>query len=164
MEALAALSVAGNFIQFVDCGVRWASTAREIYKEGSSKDISELEAVVGDLRQSIPSIKISSPTLAVLIAACSDLTNELDSILQSLRVDMLHQNEDFRRENELDGLPEQNHGHQKHSRGWLQKNRGRKSFKKTIKTMLGKPKIMDIQQRLFRIRDQICAHLNIVLK
>lgn len=45
MEALAALSLAGNIVQFVDFGIKAGKTVRELYKstDGSTQRLSKIE-------------------------------------------------------------------------------------------------------------------------
>jgi hypothetical protein len=53
MEALAAVSLVGNIVQFVDVGAKIISMAREIpnSKHRRTKELTSLEVSTGELRQ-----------------------------------------------------------------------------------------------------------------
>jgi hypothetical protein len=51
-EALVLLGVADNIVQFVDCGIIWAWSAKELYTSGNGalQENAELEMVITNLR------------------------------------------------------------------------------------------------------------------
>jgi len=138
-ETLAAIGLASSIMQFVDCGIRWASRAQELYKsvDGCLKENSELEGVINDLRAMLVGLNGSllsgEPELEALVLACSQLADELRGILRALRVDQ-------------------------------KKSPWKESVMKGFESMRKKSQMLDIERRLFRLRDQICAHLNILLR
>lgn len=94
MEALAAIGLASNIVQFADCGIRWASSAIELYTSGSGalQENSELEKVINSLRSVVFGLKTenrlqSDKNLDALVAACLPLADELTVILGKLKVD-----------------------------------------------------------------------------
>jgi hypothetical protein len=61
MDALSALSLAGNIIQFIDFGSRLLSNARELYKSsvGSLATHDEIVLITTDLKTLIKKLRLS---------------------------------------------------------------------------------------------------------
>jgi hypothetical protein len=131
-EALVALGIAGNVVQFVDCGIRWAASWKEIYQNGTLERNNELEKVITALDGSISSFETTDDKLKEIVIAASTLTKALRHILQDLKRDD-------------------------------QKNRRLEAVKASYKTLRKNTRIMDIEQRLFKMRDQISAHFIFLL-
>jgi hypothetical protein len=139
MEAVAAIGLASGIVQFADCGIRWASSANELYKSGNGalRENSELEVVVDSLRAFVLQLKTDGRLqddhkLEALVATCLPLADELIEILGKLKVEG-------------------------------EKANRRESIRKALKSLVSRGKIQDIDERLGRIRDQICAHVNYIL-
>ncbi|USP74058.1 hypothetical protein yc1106_01332 [Curvularia clavata] len=139
MEALVAIGLASNIVQFADCGIRWVSSAIELYKSGNGalQENGELQKVINSLRSVVLGLKTENrlqgdKTLDALVAACLPLADELTVILSKLKIDG--------------------------------QNRNRQEIiRKALQSLLKKEHIQDIERRLERIRDQICVHVNFLL-
>lgn len=139
MEALAAIGLASGIVQFADSGIQWASGTKELYKSGNGalQENSELEVVVDSLRALVVKLKTDG-----------------------------HLQDDFKLEALVaacmpiaDGLVE--------ILGKLKvegdKAKRLESTRKALKSLVSRGKIQDLEKRLSRIRDQICAHVNYIL-
>jgi hypothetical protein len=140
MDALAAIGLSANIVQFVDCGIRWVSDTIELYNSanGALEENVELERVVEDLRALIRKIKAGSQfagdrKLQSLLVICSGLADDLMALLLSLKIDG-------------------------------SKNHKLEIVKKSIKTFRRKGQIKEIEQRLFKVRDQLCTNLAVLLR
>lgn len=139
-EALAALGLAANIIQFVDFGVRLFSSSRELYKsaEGALKENVELGEITSNIRlvaQSITNstIGVDEPALREVAGTCLRLADELLATLHGLKVDG-------------------------------QKHRQAETLRKSLKGIRSRHKVKDIYDRLCKVREQICFHLSCLLK
>lgn len=143
MEALVAIGLAGSIVQFVDCGIRWVSNARQLYNNisGLSDENAELELVITDIEKLIPQLRNRAPGIGTdpepelmeLLVGSFKLAGELKHILQDLRVDP-------------------------------QKNHRAESITRSFKSLRKKSQIKDIERRLYRMRDQVCAHAVLLLR
>ncbi|KAK3314400.1 hypothetical protein B0H66DRAFT_568374, partial [Apodospora peruviana] len=91
-EALAALGVAANVLQFVECGLRVMKTAHQLKSSTDGATATELEDLTRDLSTSMHTLKASpvshmSLDLSKSISTCADLSDELASMLSSLKLD-----------------------------------------------------------------------------
>ena len=99
MEALAAVSLAGNVVAFVDFASKVASQVQDIYKSasGASQDNLDIQTLIDDLSvhskklseaKTVPAAKQKEQQqLQSLAKRCVDLAGELDLQLQKLQVD-----------------------------------------------------------------------------
>ena len=99
MEALAAISLAGNIIQFVDFGQRLVSKARDFYGSTTSSLTihEEIENLTSDLSRfcgnlsasngNLPSACVSQAErdLLDLVAPCQTLASEFSTLLHKLK-------------------------------------------------------------------------------
>jgi hypothetical protein len=99
MEALAAVGLAGNIVQFIDFSCKLFDQANSIYhsQSGASKGAQDLEAITESLldlstrldKSLEKQYKLGDPkaqqTLKILAKGCHDTANELVTLLQSLR-------------------------------------------------------------------------------
>ena len=139
MEALAALSLAGNVVQFVDFGQKLISRTKQIYASGTLTVHEELETLVNDLsklcvdlvesRNKIGSHGRSAEEHDVLplAASCQELGVEFSTLLQKLRV-------------------------QSRSRKWA-------TIQQALKSMWNDKAVQKYAKRLEGYRSQISVHL-----
>jgi len=148
MAELAALSLAGNIVQFVDFGIKLFSEARDLYEsaqDGRTEDL-ELESVTLDLKSFAQSLhsnakpgsqpkKPSADDIALmkLAVSCEKLANELLKLLDDLKV-----------------------------KG--QQNRRWKSFRQALRHVKKAEKINKLEVRLEKLRKQITTHLIGILR
>jgi hypothetical protein len=138
MEALVALSLAGNVVQFVQFASQVLSEAGERYKSAINATAGhlDLESVIEDLRKLL--VPLQTSTLATegpaagefkrLLGSCTDVAKELYDALQELRV--------------KDGP------HPK----W-------RSISKALLSVWKKEKLSSFEQRLCLLRDEIQFHI-----
>ena len=135
-ETLAGLGLASNIVQFVDAGIRFLSYARELYEEGASRENTEIEKIAAD---------ITSITQNLALGAARDPT------LQDLVVTCAHLARDL-------------HAILQALKVDTQKNRRVEAIVKPLKRLQKIRKIKDIYDRLCKVRDQVCFHLNYLLR
>jgi hypothetical protein len=139
MEALVAIGLAGNIVQFIQFASQVVSEAREIYRSGidGSAEHLNLETVAEDLRTLIIPLQTSTSGLVgaagdaafrKLLGSCNDVANELHTAIQELKV------------------KEGPH------RKW-------RSFSKALLSVWKKEKISSFQKSLSLLRDQIQFHI-----
>lgn len=99
MEALAAVSLAGNIVGFVDFASKVASQVQDIYKSasGASQDNLDVQTLIDDLSvhskklseaKTVPAAKQKEQQqLQSLAKRCLVLAGEMDQQLQELQVD-----------------------------------------------------------------------------
>ena len=140
LDALVALSLAGNIVQFIDFGIKAAKTMRELYKsvDGTLQRLSQIEKEAISQAESFEAIsklpvKNRDPNLQKLTATCSSISNELVALLRSLQLDP-------------------------------QKNRLIETASKSFKSHLAKSRIKDMERGLLKVRDEICTRLLILLR
>ena len=165
--------MASGIVQFADCGIRWALSAKELYTGGTGilKENSELEKVIESLRFVVNRLKKDDrlqgdDTLDALVAACSPLSDELSAILNTLKVE--ERKADLESKEALKA-EERRHGHLgsgdflSAKRVEERKRSRRESFKKALMSLWKRGRIQEISRRLEMIRDQIYAHVNFLL-
>jgi hypothetical protein len=134
MEALVALSLASNVLQFVQFGSHIISETREIYRSsaGASAEHLNLEAVAQDLRRLLIPLQSSvqvGPELKKLLRACNGVAEDLLEAIQQLQT--------------KDGP----------HRKW-------QSFQKAILSVWKKRKMSAFEKRMLFLRDQIQFHIS----
>lgn len=138
MEALAALSLAGNIAQFAELSVKLVKTATKLYKDEGIPDLVEIEAVNSDVQRMMQSIKsdqasVHDTDLEFLSQMCIDVSNDLKTLLDSVKVTKT-------------------------------KRMARESVSKAIKSHFQKGNIKALEDRVLRLRDQVCAHVAILIR
>ncbi|KAN0092287.1 hypothetical protein V8E51_018134 [Hyaloscypha variabilis] len=138
-EALAALGLAANIINFVDFGIRLFSSSRELYQsaEGALKENIELAESASNIRLVVQRITnsiigIDEPALREVAGTCLELADELLEILNGLKVEN-------------------------------QKHRKAETLRKSLKGIRSRHKVKDLYDRLCKVREQICFHLSCLL-
>ena len=98
LESLAALSLAGNIVQFVDFGCRLFSKSRELYKssDGVLAENAELENIANSLTALSKGLRVESSqaerestdytNLKALAKDCGNIATELLEALRELKV------------------------------------------------------------------------------
>jgi adenylate kinase family enzyme len=96
MEALAAVSLAGNILQFVHTTKELISASRNIYDSGAKQGNLELEIIARDLRAQTDRLKVPGGTtskpiddngsLESLASRCEEITQEILQILDKLKL------------------------------------------------------------------------------
>jgi hypothetical protein len=139
MEALAAISLAGNILQFVDTGAKVVSVATEIYKSssGSLQEHEELEVIAKDLEQQSSTLNSAldtsrDPLVGKLLTSCKTIASELTVVLGRAK------------------QPQNRHGIAT-------------SVRLSFRVLRSASKIKDLERRLDRIRAEICARLLVLL-
>ena len=137
-EVLAIVGLAGNVVQFMDAGGNLILLIRELYRDGSLTENTELEKRIGVLQASLEKLKdgpasLKDSALAVLVEACFILSSDLMAILKGLRPNK-------------------------------QKNQLLQATSKSLKTIRRRGQMKDIERRLEKMRDAICSHLNVLLR
>lgn len=96
MEALAAASLAGNILQFIDTTSKLVSTARQLHSLGAKQEYRELETIAKEIRDHAEQVTPSEPPedkslskeeegLRALGRECVEITNELIPVLDKLK-------------------------------------------------------------------------------
>jgi hypothetical protein len=139
-EALAALSLAANIINFVDFGIRLFSSSRELYQsaEGALKENIELAESASNIRLVVQRITnsrigVDEPALREVAGTCLRLADELLATLHGLKIDN-------------------------------QKHRQAETLRKSLKGIRSRHKVKDLYDRLCKVREQICFHLSDLLR
>ena len=137
-EALAIVGLASNVVQFMDAGGNLIPLIRELYRDGSLTENTELEKRIGVLQASLEKLKdsptsLNDSTLTVLVEASFVLSSDLMAILKGLRPNK-------------------------------QKNQLLQATSKSLKTIRRRGQMKDIERRLEKMRDAICSHLSVLLR
>ena len=147
IEALAAISLAGNILQFVEFSAKILATSKKIYAsaDGMSEDTFNMSTVLNQLQASTERLKdtICPPeTTTVWTAAdasleklriqCCNVNHELQDVLKSLAVDGK-------------------------ATKW-------KSFKKALASEWKNGRLQDIQSSLFVLRDEMHFQITVSLR
>ena len=137
-EALAIVGLASNVAQFMDAGGSLILLIRELYRDGSLTENTELEKRIGVLQASLEKLKdspvsLKDGALAVLVEACFVLSSDLMAILKGLRPNK-------------------------------QKNQLWQATSKSLKTIRKRGQMKDIERRLEKMRDAICSHVSVLLR
>ena len=140
LEALVALSLVGNIVQFVDFGIKAGKTVRELCRstDGSIQRLSEIEKEAFDQAELFKtilkgSLKDRDPKLLKLAATCSSISDERVALLRSLQLDP-------------------------------QKNRLVQAISKSFKSHVATSRIKEIELGLLKIRDDVCTRLQVLLR
>jgi hypothetical protein len=139
MEALAALSVAGNVVQFIQFASEVVTETRETYRsaDDTSAQHLDLEAVAEDLQKLVSPLQASAQAstgaagglkFKKLLKSCNEAADELHSAIQELKV--------------KDGP----------HRKW-------RSFGKALISVWKRENISSFQKRVSLLRDQIQFHI-----
>ncbi|KAI1854630.1 hypothetical protein JX266_000748 [Neoarthrinium moseri] len=136
-EALAAIGLASNILQFVEVGITAVRSAHKLYKgaDDLSKADKELELLTRNVKLTLHRIQHNAHVklpddLRALITICGPLADELLSLLDNLKID-----------------PE--------------KDKRVESMKKTFKAYRTRHEIKDLSERIEKIRIRICDHMNV---
>ncbi|KAM0802013.1 hypothetical protein BDR22DRAFT_888067 [Usnea florida] len=138
MEALAAVSLAGNILQFLNFTGAVISKTRQIHAStsGTSKEHDDLEAITVDLKNLASRLQISTePVGSVLGQLCSSCSEVADELLKSL----------------------------KHL-GVKGKLKRSESFRKALKALWGKEKLRSLEERLAGFRQELILHVAVDLR
>jgi hypothetical protein len=138
-EAFAVIGLAAGIVQFVDCGFRWAITAQELAhsREGSLEENNELENIVNHLLAQVAVLKSNSTLFNH--RGLDALVGVCSQLAKELKVI-------------LDTLKVDR-----------TKSQRREIIRKSFNNLRKRGKIKDIERRLFKIRDEICFHLQVIL-
>ncbi|KAL6714010.1 hypothetical protein ACLMJK_008504 [Lecanora helva] len=139
MEALAAVSLAGNILQFVDFTISLIARSNEIYKSASGTTLAfkGQECITNDLKDLSSRIKSSSSTstsdslLDRLCAQCQEVAEELHAALVKLSV--------------------------------KDRNTRSESVRKSLKALWGKDKLKALEARLAGFRQELTLHVTVDL-
>jgi len=139
-EALAAVGLVGNIVQFVDFGTKLLSTGRALFHspEGALQENVDLEKITASIRsvtQDIANstISIHEPELRKLAGTCVTLAEELLALLSRLKIDST-------------------------------KNRQLEVIRKSFKSLRFRRTVNEINERLWKVRDQVCMQLTYLLR
>jgi len=95
-DPLSAISLAANVLQFIDFACGLFSTAKQIYKDGNTAEISHLEDIAASLSKLAQDVKTSSEShktmqgvndendLCKLAKGCQEVADELIKALRTL--------------------------------------------------------------------------------
>jgi hypothetical protein len=135
MEALAAVGLAGNIVQFIHFGCSLIFEGRQIYisTSGLTEENTDLHTIAGNLNKFITTFRVRNgdANLASLAVRCQEVAQKLSDAVSSLA-----------ERHELDP---------RYARY--------KAIRQALKSMWGKGEIKDLQQRLESLRDQLTLHL-----
>lgn len=166
MEALAALSLAGNIAQFAELGVKLVVTAVRLYKDEGIPDFAEIEAVNADIQRMMQSIKSNQASthdtdLEILSQMCIDVSIDLKTLLDGVKIAKRKDTA-----SESGSLAKESNSKAKESalRARERALRARESALKAIKSHFQKGKIKGLEDRIFRLRDQVCAHVAMLMR
>lgn len=101
LEALAAISLAANVVQFIDTGCKLFSKSHKLYKSASGMSVEDWElkqiarnleelslfAVTLPTREDKDCFNKSEQSLRDIAVACRDLANDLRGILEPLKIE-----------------------------------------------------------------------------
>jgi hypothetical protein len=137
-DALAAFGLASNIVQFVDAGIKLVSYGRELYcsEEGASKENTVIDKIAAD-------IKLITQNLANGVVNNDPALQEMVGKCAELAGDL--------------------HALLQVLKIDTQKNRRMETMKKSLKSFRKRHEIKDIYDRLCKVRDQVCFHLNYLL-
>lgn len=147
IEALAAISLAGNILQFVEVSAKILATSKKIYvsADGMSEDTFNMSTVLNQLQASTERLKdtISPPETTTVWTAA-------DASLEKLRIQCCgvnHELQDVFKSLAVDGRATK----------W-------KSFKKALASEWKNGRLQDIQSSLFVLRDEMHFQITVSLR
>lgn len=140
MEALAAVSLAGNLIQFIDFATSLVTKTSEVYWSASRtlKEHDDQKSIANDLKDldsrliSRPSGAQADPVLEKLCSQCTAVAEELLDALNPLAI-----------------------------KGKCSKFQ---SFRKTLKVLWGKEKVLSIERSVAGFRQELVLHVTVDLR
>jgi hypothetical protein len=137
MDPISALGLAGNIVQFLDFGCKLFSKAKDIHRNGSIVEHTDMLAVTDDLRRYTRKLhKGLRPTGTLQLALSEDDTAFLDICDGCLKV--AEELEQAVKALQLPGRPSK----------W-------KSFRQALKSVWGKERLVEIKSRLDLYGDQL---------
>lgn len=138
-EALAAFGLASNIVQFVDFGIKLVSCGAELYSsaEGASKENTIMEKITLDIKRNTQNLASGGVNHDEALRDLVKACNELARDLLAVLGTL-----------KID----------------VKKNRRMETMRKSLKNFQKRREIKDIYNRLCKVRDQICSHLNFLLK
>ena len=138
MEALAAISLAGNILQFLNFTGDVISKSRQIHdsSSGTLKEHDDLEGCTSDLKALSCRLQASAgPADSTLVQLCSSCCEVADELLVALK------------------------------RLGVKENTTRsQSFKKVLKALWGQEKLRSLERRLADFRQQLTFHVAVELR
>lgn len=145
MEAIAAVALAGNAAQFVEYSIKAIQKTYELLNspDGAWGEIAELKTVVESVELSMQIVRDSQDG--------SKNGPVLDKILEGLVADCLAVSDEI--SELLDGLKLDDP-----SASFFQ------ALQKTVKSLAKKPQLKELCGRLHNLRDQISAHLLVLIR
>ena len=138
MESLAAISLAGNVLQFLNFTGAAISKTRQIHAStsGTLKEHDDLEGISTDLKDLTSRLQTSTePVGSVLGQLCSSCSEVADELLKSLKY-----------------------------LGVKGKLRRSESFRKALKALWGKEKLRSLEERLAGFRQELILHVAVDLR
>ncbi|RFU79029.1 hypothetical protein TARUN_3158 [Trichoderma arundinaceum] len=149
MDALGAISLAGNVVQFVEYAIIAVAKAAEIFNsaDGRLREDAELELIVNDVKSSFQSVhpsedtgnkvSVSDKDLNHLIEKCDLVADDIMTILETcrLKVKQTRATTDFFQ-----------------------------AFGKASKSLSKQPELRELRGRLFTLRDQVSTHLIVLIR
>ena len=138
METLAAVSLAGNILQFLSFTGATISKTRQIHasSSGTLKEHDDLEGIATHLKDLASRLQTSTepvdPVLAQLCSSCSEVADELLKTVKYLGV-----------------------------KGKLKRS---ESFRKALKALWGKEKLRSLEERLAGFRQELSLHVAVDLR
>jgi hypothetical protein len=138
-EALAAFGLASNIVQFVDFGIKLVSCGSELYSsaEGASKENTIMEKITLDIKRNTQNLVSGGVNHDEALRDLVKACNELARDRLAVLGTL-----------KID----------------VKKNRRMETIRKSLKNFQKRREIKDIYNRLCIVRDQICSHLNFLLK
>jgi len=137
-ETLAAFGLASNIVQFVDVGIKLVSYGRELYhsEKGASKENTEIDKIAADIKLITQNLANGAVNNDLALQELVGTCAELARDLGSIMKAL-----------EIDP----------------QKNRRMETMKKSLKSFRKRHEMKNIYDRLCKVRDQVCFHLNYLL-
>lgn len=141
MDPFSALGLAGNIVQFLDFGCKLFSKAKDIHRNGSIAEHTDMLAVTDDLRRYTMKLhKGLRPTGTLQLALSEDDTAFLDICDGCLKV--AEELEQVVKTLQLPGRPSK----------W-------KSFRQALKSVCGKERLTELKTRLDLYNEQVNRRL-----
>jgi hypothetical protein len=145
MEALTAVGLASNVVQFISFTCETLSKSREIYlsTSGTTKEFDDIRIISQDLfsfKSHIESQKKAMPSLSDLAERCISIADEIVRAIKQL------EDKFAPKESKPGGAPT------KSRKKW-------ESFRQALHCVWDKQRVTDLERRLERLRDQLEFHL-----
>ena len=143
LDPLTAISLASAVVQFVDFSVKLVSAGHELYDKGSLSRNDEIEQISRDLSNLADDLGASRPPSANQPSQDEIALQKLAGSCKELADQMI---------TVLETLKVQKSGH------------GLESVRKAVRSMRKKGKILDIEKRLEKVRDELNLRLTAILR